>query len=339
MAPGWSSTGRRRIGAATLAALVAATVTTACNREEADTTETFPSRNVEIMVPAAPGGGWDITARSIQKVLRDEKIVKRPVQVYNVPGSGGTIGLSQLVSKEKGDPHHLMMCGLVMVGAIETSKAKVDLTKVTPIATLTAEAEAIVVPAKSKYQSLQQLADDLKKDPKSIAWGGGSVGGSDHIVAGLLAKAAGADPSKIKYVGYSGGGEATAAILSGNVTAGISGVSEFEDQIKAGKMRLLAVTSAESMKVAGQDAPTVKDAGLDVELMNWRAIVAPPDLSDSERDAVVKVIDQLHESDGWKKTLEERGWEDFYKTGDDAEKFISEETSRIKGVIEELGVA
>jgi putative tricarboxylic transport membrane protein len=337
MAPGRSR--GMRFGVAALATLTAAALTTACNRDEAGKAGAFPSRNVEIMVPAAPGGGWDITARSMQKVLRDDKIVNKPVQVYNVPGSGGTIGLSQLVSKEKGDPHKLMMCGLVMVGAIETSKAKTDLTKVTPIATLTAEAEAIVVPAKSKYQNLTQLVDDLKKNPKSVAWGGGSVGGSDHIVAGLIAKAAGVNPAQIKYVGYSGGGEATAAILSGNVTAGISGVSEFEDQIKAGKMRLLAVTSPKSIDVAGKPAPTIKDAGLDVELMNWRAIVAPPGISDGERDDVVAVIDKLHESDGWKKTLEDRGWDDFYKTGDDAKKFIADETTRIKALIKELGTA
>jgi len=195
------------------------------------------------------------------------------------------------------------------------------------------------VPAKSKYQNLTQLVDDLKKNPKSVAWGGGSVGGSDHIVAGLIAKAAGVNPAQIKYVGYSGGGEATAAILSGNVTAGISGVSEFEDQIKAGKMRLLAVTSPKSIDVAGKPAPTIKDAGLDVELMNWRAIVAPPGISDGERDDVIAVIDKLHESDGWKKTLEDRGWDDFYKTGDDAKKFIADETTRIKALIKELGTA
>ncbi len=336
MAPGRSSA--VRFGATAIAVVTTASFSTACNRPEAGA-GAFPTRNVEIMVPAAPGGGWDITARSMQKVLRDEKIVTRSVQVYNVPGSGGTIGLSQLVSKEKGNPHQLMMCGLVMVGAIETSKAKTDLTKVTTIATLTAEAEAIVVPAKSKYQTLQDLVADLKKDPKSVAWGGGSVGGSDHIVAGLIAKAAGVDPGQIKYVGYSGGGEATAAILSGNVSAGISGVSEFEDQIKAGKMRLLAVTSPEAIDVAGKPAPTVKDSGLDVELMNWRAIVAPPDVSDKDRDAIVAVIDKLHDSEGWKTTLDERGWDDFYRTGDDAEKFIAEETTRIKALVKELGVA
>ncbi|MGP3927827.1 Bug family tripartite tricarboxylate transporter substrate binding protein [Streptomyces sp. 8N616] len=333
---------RRRFGSAT-AAVALATVLAACSQQGGDaagskSADGYPERNIEIMVPAAPGGGWDLTARSMQKVLRDDKVVDRAVEVFNVPGAGGTIGLSQFTGKSKGDPHQLMATGLVMIGAIEQSSSPVNLGAVTPIATLTAEAEAIVVPASSKYRTLKDLMTDFRKDPKSVTWGGGSVGGTDHIIAGLLAKAAGVDPSKVKYAGYAGGGEATAAILSGEIDAGISGVSEFEEQVSAGKMRILATSGAEPVEVAGRPAPTITGEGFDVELMNWRAIVAPPGISDAERTAVTEVIDTMHKTPGWQRVLEQQGWDDYYHTGDEAETIFKDETTRVKGIIKDLGV-
>jgi putative tricarboxylic transport membrane protein len=180
----------------------------------------FATSRLSIMAPADPGGGWDETARALQKAARDAKLANSGVEVYNVPGAGGTIGLSQLITKHGGDARQLMVMGLVMLGAIETNKSAVNLSKVTPIAKLTEESEAIVVPAKSKYTSFEQLVADLKRDPAKVSFAGGSAGGSDQILLGLIAKAAGVDPRDTKYVAYSGGGEATAAILSGSVKAG-----------------------------------------------------------------------------------------------------------------------
>jgi putative tricarboxylic transport membrane protein len=204
----------------------------------------FPTERVSIMAPADPGGGWDETARAFQQAIRDGKVGKG-AEVYNVPGAGGTLGLSQLVSKQNGNEHQLMVMGLVMLGAIETNKSAVNLSQVTPISTLTEEAEAIVVPTDSKYKTLDDLMADLKRDPGSVAWAGGSAGGTDQLLVGLLAKAVAADPAKTKYVAHDGGGEAKAAILSGSVDAGVSGVSEFADQVEAGKMRALAVSGDE----------------------------------------------------------------------------------------------
>ena len=159
-----------------------------------------------------------------------------------------------------------------MVGAILTNHSPVDLTMVTPIARLTGEQEAIVVPAASDIQSVDDLVAKLKADPGAVSWGGGSAGGADHILAGLVAKAAGVDPTKVNYIAFSGGGEALAAILGGQVTVGVSGYGEFESQIEAGQLRLLAVSGDERME--GVDAPTLKEAGVDVALENWR-MVAP----------------------------------------------------------------
>ena len=189
-----------------------------------------------IMAPAAPGGGWDQTARTMQAVMQ-EAGVSGNVQVTNVPGAGGTIGLAQFVNQSNGNPEALIVGGYVMVGAILTNASPVDLTMVTPIARLTGEAEAIVVPASSDIQTMDDLVAKLKADPGAVSWAGGSAGGADHIAAGLIAKAIGVDPTKVNYIAFSGGGEALAAILGGQVTVGISGLGEFASQIEAGELR------------------------------------------------------------------------------------------------------
>lgn len=286
------------------------------------------------MAPASPGGGWDSTARAMQTALA--ATTGQTVQVYNVSGAGGTIGLAQFVNEAKGKPHELMVGGLVMVGAIQTNKAPVNLSQVTPLALLTAEAEAIVVPADSKYQTLQDLIADFKANPTAISWGGGSAGGTDHILVGLIAKAVGVAPNQINYIAYSGGGEATAAILSGAVTAGVSGVSEFAEQVAAGTMRMLAVSSEQ--RIAGLDVPTLKEAGVDVALMNWRAVFGAPELTPAQRAAIIAALEKMHASKEWQDALKNNGWTDFFRTGDEFSSFLNNEITRIGAVLRDLGL-
>jgi putative tricarboxylic transport membrane protein len=267
----------------------------------------------KILAPAAPGGGWDQTARSMQAALQDEKISGN-VQVTNVPGAGGTIGLAQFVNQTSGDPSQLIVGGYVMVGAILTNKSPVTLDQVTPIARLTGEFEAIVVPAASDIKDMAGLVAKLKENPGGVSWGGGSAGGTDHITAGLIAKAVGVDPTKVNYIAFSGGGEALAAILGGQVTVGISGYSEFASQVKAGTLRLIGISSEE--RVAGIDGPTFKEGGVDVAIQNWRMVAAAPGLSDAQKAAVTADIDKMVKSAAWKKTLADKGWADTYLAGD-----------------------
>jgi len=299
----------------------------------------YPTRTLQLMAPAAPGGGWDLTARNMQKTFKDAGLVSGGVEVYNVPGAAGTKGLADLVTNRRGDPHHLMITGLVMVGGIVTNKSAVDLTQTTPIATLTAESEVVAVPASSKYTNLKQLLDDWKANPTSVKFGGGSAGGTDHILVGLLAKAAGIDPKGMKYVAYAGGGEVKAGLLSGDLTAAVSGPSEFKDLVAAGKARLLAASGSKGEDIAGSKVPSVKEAGYDVELMNWRAVVAAPGIKSGERKAIIELIDKMHASDQWKQVLTQQGWADFYKSGDEAATFLASESSRIKSVLTEAGLA
>ena len=288
-----------------------------------------------IMAPAAPGGGWDSTARTMQEVMQAEGIADS-VQVENVPGAGGTVGLAQFVTSSSGDASKLIVGGYVMVGAILTNASPVSLADVTPVARLTGEAEAIAVPANSDIQTIGDLVEKLKADPGAVSWAGGSAGGVDHITVGLLAKAAGVDPTKINYVAFSGGGEALAAILGGQVTAGISSVSEFQAQADAGTMRILAVSSGD--RWPGTEAPTLKEAGFDVDVLNWRMVAAPAGLSDEQKAQVMADIDTLANSEGWKKALADKGWSNTYLSGADFEAQLAKEIESTTAILKDIGL-
>ncbi|AZI42972.1 tripartite tricarboxylate transporter substrate binding protein [Deinococcus psychrotolerans] len=294
--------------------------------------QTIP--NLRIMAPASPGGGWDQTSRAIQGVMQDVGITK-PVQVFNVPGAGGTIGLAQLYNA-KGDGALMMTMGLVMVGAIQTNSSKVDLSRVTPLARLTGEYEVVVVPASSPYKNMGDLVAAWKVDPGKVAFAGGSAGGTDHMLVGLMAKAAGIDPKKMNYVPFSGGGETLAAVLGNQVAAAVAGYGEFEAQIKAGKLRAVGISSAKPQ--AGIDVPTLKSQGLNVELANWRGIVAPPGISSSEKAVLVSALDKMHASKEWKDTLKTRSWTDLYLSGSKFDVYLKLEAARTKEVLQSIGL-
>lgn len=299
------------------------------------TTAAFAQLELKIMAPAAPGGGWDGTARSMQQALTASGIAKS-VQVTNVTGAGGTIGLAQLINA-KGDGSQLMVNGFVMLGAIILNKSPVNLTQTTPIARLTAEAEVIVVPADSPIKSAKDLADRIKADPAKVTWAGGSAGGTDHILAALFADAVGADAKKINYIPFSGGGEALAAMLGGRVTAGISGYGEFEGQIKAGKLRAIAVSAPKRLANA-PDAPTLKEQGINLELLNWRSVVAPPGLSDAQQKTLAEAVEKMAKSKEWAEILKARGWDDAYLGGAEFGSFLKAEQERVSKVMHEVGM-
>lgn len=294
-----------------------------------------PPDSLRIMAPASPGGGWDGTSRAMQSVLQDTGIVPQ-VEVFNVPGAGGTVGLSQLAATEAGNENLLMMMGLVMVGSILTNDAPVTLEQTTPIARLTAEYEVVVVPANSSFETLDDLLNAFREDPGSVSWGGGSAGGIDHILVGLIAQEAGIDPTQINYIPFSGGGEALASILGGQVTAGVSGYSEWEGQIESGELRVLGISSAEP--VEGIDAPTLMEQGINLDISNWRGVVAPPDLSDEERSALVAAMDQMVESEAWQETLAQFNWTSSYLSGEEFDAYLMSEQERIETVLNDIGL-
>ena len=289
---------------------------------------------LRIMAPASPGGGWDTSARLLQRVIRSNGIA-RNVQVFNVEGAGGTIGLGQL-SRESDDAL-LMMMGLVMVGAIETNKAKVKLTDVTPIARLLGEAEILVVPKQSPYDTLEDFVAGWRKKPRETPLAGGSAGGTDQILAGLLAEAGDVDPRSVNYIAYSGGGESLAALLGNKVAAGISGVGEYGPQVRSGDLKGLAVSSAER---SGQvpDVPTITEAGLDVTVTNWRGLMAHPGMAPEARADLVDLVTRAHDTADWKDILTKNGFDDEFLPGEDYGRFLAEEQQRVTEILDRIGL-
>src|SRR5688572_13883789 len=297
-------------------------------------TSAFAQMELKIIAPAAPGGGWDQTARSLQQAMTAEKLVKS-AQVINIPGAGGTVGLAQFVNN-KGDANTLMVNGFVMVGAILLNKSPVNLTQVTPIARLTEETQVIVVPANSPIKDAKDLVAAVKKDVARVTFAGGSAGGADHIMAGMFVGAAGGGASKVNYVPFSGGGESLAAIMGGRVTAGISGYGEYEGQIKTGRLRAIGVSSPQ--RLPGVNVPTFKEQGIDLVLTNWRSVVAAPAINDAQKKALSDLVDRTVKSKAWQDQLKQKGWDNAYLPADKFAAFLKDEIVRVGGVLKSLGL-
>jgi putative tricarboxylic transport membrane protein len=295
-----------------------------------------PITGMRFMVPNSPGSGYDTTAREVARVMEDEEIAKG-IEVFNLEGAGGTVGLQRLVN-EKGNADMLMQMGLGVVGAQFSNQSEATLDQTTPVAKLIEEAEAIVVPGNSPFQSIDDLVAAWKADPGNTPVGGASnPGGPDHLTPMLLAQEVGVKPTDVNYVAYDGGGELLAGILGGDVKFAATGVGEVTESAAAGDVRILAVTSEEA--VEGVDAPTLSDEGVDLVFSNWRGIVAPPGISDDDTQKWIDAVTEMHDSDAWKKTLEDQGWTDAFLTGDDFKSYLSDESDRVESVMSELGLA
>ncbi|MER5708025.1 tripartite tricarboxylate transporter substrate binding protein [Streptomyces sp. NPDC042898] len=290
---------------------------------------------LRFMVPNTPGGGYDITARTAAKNA-EEAGLTGDIEVFNLPGAGGTVGLTRLVG-ERGNGRLAMSMGLGVVGAVHTNKTPRTLADTTPIARLTEEQDIVVVGKNSPYKTIEDLLTAWRKDPGKLPVGGGSSpGGPDHLAPMLMAQAAGIAPKDVNYVPFDGGGELLASILGNKVGFGVSGVGEYLDQIKAGELRLLAVTGPK--RVPGLDAPTLREAGLDTEFTNWRGIVAPPGLSDAEREKLVGLVTELHGSPQWRESLKTHGWNDAFLPGEEFGTFLTAQDRRVASVLKELGL-
>jgi putative tricarboxylic transport membrane protein len=282
-----------------------------------------------IVAPAAPGGGWDQLARTMARAIEQAGLARR-VQVQNLPGAAGTIGLARFVTAQRGDPDAMLVTGLVMVGGIVANRAPVTLDRTTPLARLVGEYEVLAVPVESPYRTLGQLLDTLRARPGAISWGGGSAGGSDQILVDLIAQHAGVDPRRTNYVAFSGGGEAVTALLGAQVTVGVSGYGEFESHLTSGRLRALAISSRE--RVPGLDIATLRESGVPVDLANWRGIVAPPGIRPARRTELIALLDSMQRSAGWRAELERRGWSDLWLAGDAFARFLSAEATRVQAL-------
>ncbi|MFL1376045.1 tripartite tricarboxylate transporter substrate binding protein [Nocardiopsis protaetiae] len=288
-----------------------------------------------LIAPAAPGGGWDALAREMQNGLREEEL-RFNVEVRNAEGAGGTIGLAQIVNRS-GQSNVLSMTGLGMVGAVETTGSPYTMDDVTPIARLASEYQVVVVPADSPYETLDDLAEDWTAQETTLPVAGGSMGGVDQIFAGRVAQSMELAPGEINYLPYSGGGEVLTSLLSGTAVVGFSSLSDFADQVGGGgPLRVLAVSSPERLE--GLDSPTFLEQGYEVEMSNWRGVIAPPGLTDTEVEVLEGLVAELVETPSWADTLERNRWTDTYQGRAEFTAFLEDEVAVTQETIEELGL-
>jgi len=280
-----------------------------------------PVKPITIIVPSNPGGGWDQTARFMQRAIQEENLVPVSIEVVNRGGAGGTIALAELVERFKGDPYKLMVTGFGMVGSALMHESDYSLTTITPIARLTGEYQVIAVPSDSPYKTLDELMSAFKADPKSISWAGGSAGGSDQIFIVQVAEALGIPADSVNYVAFTGGGEANAALMGNQVTAGITGYGEISGIVESGRVRLLAVSS--ETRIVNPYLPTFLEKDVDVTFQNWRGFVAPPGITPKQKAYYTQVFSNAANSKVWKAALEANQWQDSYMIDPEFRSFIA----------------
>lgn len=294
------------------------------------------SNALDVLVPSGPGGGWDQTARSIEFALRTEGLIDE-FRIDHAIGGGGAVGLSRFLSTRAGQPDALIVSGLVMVGALAANSSPVRLSDATAIARLTGEYEVVAVHRDSPLNSMRELVEQLRADPGGVSWAGGSAGGTDHILVGMIAKAVGVDFPEVSYVAYAGGGLAQATLLGNQVTCGVNGYGEFAEQIAAGNLRALAISSPE--RQPGIDVPTLREEGVDVELSNWRGVFGAPGIDEMQKNHLIDLMRAMRETPTWRDELAKHDWNDIYLSGDDFAQYLSDETTRITEILTEVGLA
>ncbi len=320
-----------RVGVLAMAGVL---VLTSCGVTRGD--DDPSNRRLRMMIPNSPGGGYDLTGRAAADVMQSNDLTGR-FEVSNVLGASGTVAMQRLLNEEGADDL-LMTMGLGVVGAVYTNGSDATPAKATPIASVVEEQEGILVPADSPFRTVDDLVEAWTKDPGSVTVGGGSSpGGPDHLFPMQLAKTIGVEPREVNYISYDGGGPLTTALLGSKIDVGMSGLGEFEGQIEAGELRVLAVSGEERLDTV--DAPTLTESGVDLVFTNWRGILAPPGISDAQRDYYIELLTEMHGTKEWQDALERNGWSDNFATGDDFGRFLQEQDERVRTTLKELGLA
>ncbi|MFS0898137.1 Bug family tripartite tricarboxylate transporter substrate binding protein [Mycolicibacterium litorale] len=313
--------------------VLAAILLTACGVTRGE--EAQGLHRLRMMVPNSPGGGYDLTARTAVKIMEDDDITGR-VEVFNVIGAGGTVAMARLMN-ERGNDDLMMTMGLGVVGATYTNGSNIKASDATALAKLIEDPGAIFVPADSPFRTVRDFVDAWKADPAAVTIGGGSSpGGPDHLFPMELAETVGVDPKDVNFITYDGGGDLLTALLGKKITAGTSSPGELIDQIDAGQLRVLAVSSDE--RVEGVDAPTLKESGIDLTFANWRGVLAPPGISDDAKQAMIRALEELHGTEQWKEALVKNGWTDAFVTGAAFEQFLVDQDNRVSSTLTELGL-
>ncbi len=295
-----------------------------------------PGVNLKVLIPASLGGGFDTTGRALGQAMLDAKQAAT-VTFENKPGAAGVLGMGPFLARDKGDATQMMVMGAVMVGGLIASRWPISLMRGTPLMRLTTEYNVFVLPPNSPFKTMDDVIVQFKKDPDSVLWGGGSQGSTEHIAAAMIARAVAVNPLKLNYVASSGGGEAATAVLEGKVTIGGSGIGEFAEHIRNGKVKAVAVTSGQRL-AAYQDIPTLKEQGIDVEINNWRGVFGKPELTPARRQALIDALTATTQSPAWQEALEKNDWMPAVLAGDEFTKFVESEFVSLRKTMEGAGM-
>ncbi|MFJ2621266.1 Bug family tripartite tricarboxylate transporter substrate binding protein [Glutamicibacter sp. NPDC087344] len=290
-----------------------------------------PRASLTLLVPGSAGGGYDSLARESQQALRTNGISGN-IQVVNVPGASGTVGLEQLI--EMGDRDNAaLIVGSAMVGGIEITGSESTLDDVTPLLSMTTDYPVFVLPANSPYESIDDFVNAWKENPAGFPIGGGALGNIDHLAALQFAKTVGIDPKEVNYIAYSGGGEVLGAMLSDTVKAGVSGFAEVADQLEAGTVKPLAVASEADGPDFGM--PTFSELGYDIVVPNWRGLVAPPGITDEQRDELISMFQEMRQAEEWDLAVERQQWAEDVREGEEFRNFIDEDVARTRDLLKD----
>ncbi|AGF73033.1 tripartite tricarboxylate transporter substrate binding protein [Corynebacterium halotolerans] len=286
--------------------------------------------NLTLVAPAAAGGGWDTFQREQQQAMRANSLVNN-VQVVNIPGAGGTIGLGKLSTMTA--PNTLMVGGTGHIAAQIQFDTPAKISHVTPIARVVEEYDIITVPTDSPYETLDDLVEAWRANPQGIAWTGG--GSFDQLVMTELALAADIAPSDTTYIPSDGGGEAIQALLNGTAQASSGGFADMYPQVESGRLRVLGIAAPE--RLPGIEVPTLTEQGYDVTLTNWRAMFAPPGLSEEEVSTLRELVAETVETPEWQAAVERNYWQSVPLDGPELQQFVDDETERIDQLFKEMG--
>ncbi len=281
---------------------------------------------LRIVIPANAGGGWDQTGRALGAALKDAGLVD-DVDYENRGGKGGTLGLAYYAEKYSSDPNALLMGGMVMVGAVALQKPAVDMSRIQPVARLTSDYLVLVVAAYSPFRTVADLAARIRANPKEVPIAGGSAGGVDHVFAGAFTRGAGSKPDELVYLPYAGGVEVVQAVLDGKAVAGISGYSEFSEQLASGKLRAIGVSSRRPTF----GIPAIREQGVAVDMANWRGVFTGQGVSAARQLEMMEAVRAATGHETWQKTLRQNRWESSWLAGPGFNSFIDVDltTSRV----------
>jgi putative tricarboxylic transport membrane protein len=288
------------------------------------------------MAPANPGGGTDQIARLMQSAIALGKLSPRPMDVINRGGAAGAIGLADLVSRHYGDPHIIMASGSSVISSTVTQQSSLRLTDAEPLARLITDHLIVATPASSPFATIDALLEAFRKDPGAVTWCGGSAGGVDHILVGLIAEGCGIPMTSVRYIAYAGGGAASAALLGGQVTAGVTGYSEWRGLAEERRIRILASASAE--RFGDRQIPTLREVGLEVLFHQWRGVFAAPGVKPEHRAWWQSVIERMHDSDIWRQYITRSGWEDGYLAHEEFKELVHTDQERYTQMLSRLQI-